>query len=398
MPNRSLTKTLVRDIKKHGDDALEQLESALKSKNLHWKEIDFNAALEDDFGPNIQSKAMRLGDDAIEAIITSGTFNKMIPRVIRHALAENPKEQYKMSGLVPTETKGECEDGTEDHGVFSDPVVQEIGELEKPPLFGIATDYMRHPKGRMTGLSLAFTRESICRDPNSYIQKQVPKIADAHNEYKENKILDTLIGYLNTFNRSGTAYNTYYEAGSVTPFPSGGPWVNAAANDFRCSDDLQTIRNMFYDHRDMVHGRPIEMNTDNLTVLTSKQNADRIRPLLLATAVEDLASCSDGQERKYIMTAEVANGMTFDLMSYQRFVDRIRLRYGVSASLAQQWWWTGRIPEFMSWVSQISPSVTRCPLGAEECQRRIVALYTSVSKGYAYITNQYAGMMLVPTD
>ena len=395
MPDKGLTQRLVKEIKKHGENALEQLDAALKSKQIGWKEIDFTAALESDFGPDMKGKVMRMGDDAIEAIITSGTFNKMIPRVIRTALAENPKEQYKMSAVVPVETKGECEDSTEDHGVFSDPEVQEIGELEKPPLFGVATDYMKHPKGRMSGLSLAFTREALCRDPNSFIQKQVPKIADAHNQYKENKILDTFIGYLHTFNRSGTAYSTYYAA-SGTSFPSGGPWVNAAYNNFLCSNDLQSVRNMFYDHRDMVHGRPIEIDTDNLTLLTSKQNADRIRPLLLASAIENDETCSGGETRKYIMTAEVANGMTFDLMSYQRFVDRIKLRYGVSASTAQQWWWAGRIPEFISWVSQISPTVTRCPLGAEECQRRVVALYTSVSKGYAYITNQYAGVMLEP--
>lgn len=398
MPKRELTQKLIGEIKRHGDVALEQFDQAMKKKSIGWMDIDVNAILEHDFGPDHRGKLTRLGDDAIEAIITSGVFNKMIPKIIRTALAENPKEQYKMSNLVPVEPKGECEDAYEDHGVFSDPQVEEVCELEKGPSFGVATDFMRHPKGKQAALSLEFTREALCRDPNGFILQQVPKIADAHNEYKENKILDTFIGYLPTFNRSGTAYNTYYEAGTATPFPNGGPWVNAAANDFLCSNDLQGIRNMIYDHRDMVHGRSIIMPTDNLTVVTSRQNADRIRPLLLATAIENDAACSGGETRKYIMTAEVANGMTFDLQWYQRFVDRIKLRYSVSDAVAQQWWWTGRIPEFIHWVSQISPTVTRCPLGAEECKRRIVAVYSSLSKGYAYIVNPYAGMMLVPTD
>jgi hypothetical protein len=148
----------------------------------------------------------------------------------------------------------------------------------------------------------------------------------------------------------------------------------------------------------MVHGRPIPVPMTGLSVVTSPQKADAVRPKLLATAIEDDVTCNGGDTVKYVMTAAVANQMTFDLLSYQRLVDRIALRWGVTADEARDWWWLGNIPEFMSWVYNIRPTVTRCPQDAESCQRRIVAQYTSLSKGYGYIRNPYRGMWFTPVE
>jgi len=400
-PNRAVTQQILRDHKKHGDAVFEELDEILEAGQIQATELDLVSCLEHDFGVGYRRDVMTMGDDAMEAIITSGTFNKMVPKIIRTALAEQPKEEYFLLNRVTIETRGECEDGYEDHGVFSDPQAEEICELQKPPMFGVATDFMTHPKGKQYGLGFAFTREAVCRDPNSFIQQQIPKISDAHNEKFENQLIDLFVGYTNTYNRSGTDYDTYYAAdGTSTPFGdgSGGPWVNAQANDLTCPADFQSARNLFYDFRDMVHGRPIPVPMTGLSVVTSPQKADAVRPKLLATAIEDDVTCNGGDSVKYIMTAQVANQMTFDLLSYQRLVDRIALRWGVTTEEARNWWWLGNIPEFMSWVYNIRPTVTRCPQDAESCKRRIVAQFTSLSKGYGYIRNPYRGMWFTPVE
>lgn len=402
MPNRKVTQRILADYQKYGGRVLSDLDDMFEAGDMKGADLDIPTILEHDFGPNWRGKITNGDQEVVEQTITSGTFNKMIPRIIRTTLSEQPKEQYLLLNRVFRETKGECEDGFEDHGVFSDPQVEDLCELQKAPQFGVATDFMTHPKGKMRGLGLSFTREALCRDPAGFIAQQVPKIADAHNNRIEDLLLDLFIGYTNTYNRSGTDYDTYYAAdGSSTPFDdgSGGPWINAQANDFVCPEDLELILQLFDGFRDMVHGRPIPVPSQGLTVVTSKKQARYINRKLAASQVEEDVTCNSGQTVKYVLTGAQANQMDFgEILGYQRFVDRIVLRYGISVAEAEGWWWVGSINEFLSWVTNIAPSVTRCPLGAEECQRRIVANYSSLSKGYGYVRNPYRALMLTPPD
>lgn len=395
------TQKLVKAIAKHGVQVTEQLSEILEGGEMEWSEIHIPTILEHDFGPDYKARILAMEHDAMEAIITSSVFNKMIPKVIRAALRANPKETYVMSNAIPAESKGECEGRYEDHGVFADIQVHEVCELQAGPLYGVATDFQRHPVAKTASAGIAWTREALCKDPNSYLAGLIPQLRDSHDEYRENKLLDAFIGHTPSYDRSGTLYDTYYAAdGSSTPFDSGasGPWINSADMDFTCSGDLQELKNLFYDMRDLVHGRPIEMDVTMLEFITSREKADAIRPLLLATAVENDAACAgDATTRHYVMTAEVANGGSFTVRGYQRLIDRIVLRHGVTEAEAKEWFWAGKLQEFLGWVYQIRPEVSRCPIGTEECLKRIVAVYTSLSKGYAYVKNPYKGVMLVPS-
>lgn len=389
MANRQLTKKVIDAYKKHGEQVLEEFDEALESKQIKPLDIDLNYCVEQDFGPNFKEKIMNMDSDAMEAIVTSGTFNKMVQRTIRYSLQENPREEYKLSAITPVESRGECEESFKDWGVFSDIKVHELCELEPSPLYGVASDYLEHPNGKTVGAGIAFTREAMCKDPNGFAMQQVPKIADAHNLYREEKLVDTLIGYNATYDRSGTLYDIFYEDGATgTPFDdgSGGPWINAASLTLTCGEDLQTVKNLFYDMTDLVHGRPMSVDVTNLNVFTSQRTRDRILPLLNATSVEKDATCpGSGDTVHYFMTPEVANGMTFNPMEYQRLISAIVSRYSLTQAQANEWIFFGKIPEFMAWVYQIRPSVTRLNLSEEAQRRRIVAQYDSISKGYAYV-------------
>jgi hypothetical protein len=402
MVNRVMTQKLVKAAAKYGDAVEQELEELIVGGSVTRNDIDLTIALEHDFGPDWRNRVKnvnRVGNDAMEAIITSGTFNKFVQAQIRATLRETPKEAYKLSNLVATENKGECEGPFKDMGVFTDMKWHPVCELEAPPLYGIGSDYQQHPQGVPGGLGVAWTREALCADPNGYLAGLIKNVRDAHDEERENQLLDAFIGYTQSYNRTGTLYDTYYESGSVTPFENGGPWVNASANGFYCWSDLTEVKEMFWDMTDMVHGRTIDIDTDNLTVVTSMQEANRMRPLLLSQAVECDNDCAgDGQTCKYIMTADVANGVTFDLIAYKRFVDRIMLRYGVTRAAAEKWWWVGKLSDFIGWAYNITPEVTRCPLGSEECRKRIVAVYTSHSKGYSWIKDPHKGILMTGED
>jgi hypothetical protein len=153
-----------------------------------------------------------------------------------------------------------------------------------------------------------------------------------------------------------------------------------------CGEDLQTVKNLFYDMTDLVHGRPMSVDVTNLNVFTSQRTRDRILPLLNATSVERESTCpGSGDLTHFFMTPEVANGMTFAPVEYQRLTSAIAARYSLTLAQAREWIFFGKIPEFMAWVFQIRPTVTRLNLSEESQRRRIVAQYDSISKGYAYI-------------
>lgn len=411
MPNgidpRRTTEKIVADYARHGDVVVEHFEEMLESKDLTYRDIDLQVALEHDLQKtNVQHRLETLSRDTLEQIITSGIFNKMIAPIFRATLREQPKEQYLLLSQLngSAETKGECEDGFKDFGVFSDPQVAELcDEMDRPPAFGMSSDYMTHPTGTSIGLELQWTRQAVCRDPNGFLLQQVPKIADAHNNWIENRLIDLLIGYNNTWNMSGTDYATYYgpDAAVTTPFGNGtsGPWINAGANDLICPEDLDSIRDMFFEFRDIVHGRPVNVSDSGLSVLTSKKHAAYILKKMAAQQIEEDVTCSSGGTVKYIMSGDVANSMTFSSVTgYHRLVDAIVTRHGVTKAEAEKWFWLGNLSEFIRWVYNRRPAVTRCPLGREECSREIVAVYTSRSKGYGYVLNPMRGMMFVPTE
>lgn len=405
MPNRAYTQKILSALKRHKSrpqqvwDALEQ-EMSSEDAALTWRDIDYTAVLEHDFGQGYRNTIQSAGHDALEAVLTSGTFNKMILNTIRHALRETPKEAYKLSGMVTSESKGECEGRYKDWGVFSDIKVNEVCELEMGNLWGIATDYQEHPRGVSVAAGLAWTREALCADPNGYLLQQVPKLRDAHDEWKEDRLVDSFIGHTSSYDRSGTLYDTYYESATATVFDNGGPWVNASGAGFTCGSDLEEVRDLFHDMVDLVHGRRFYNDVDNMQVITSYDKSRAVRPILLSTEVRCDEPCdSDAQTCTYIMTGDVARGgMQVNVTSYDRMTDAIVDRYGISAAAAASWMWFGpSVNEFLGWVYQIPPQITRCPISGDDCAKRIVARYDSLSKGYSYIKEPQKGLIITGT-
>lgn len=400
MADRQKTLALIKEIKRHGDVALEQLDSILEQgpeAGLHIYDLDLRAALEHDFGPGYRDRVENMESAALEAIVTSGMFHKMVQRQIRFGLMENPREQYKLLSLVPSETKGECEGNYRDWGVFSDFRVQKLSELQKAPLYGIATDYLDHPQGEMYGNALAWTREAMCKDPNGFIQTQVPKLVDAHQFEIELNLLDTLLGYEYTYDRSGTEYNIYYDDGTVFDDGTSGPWQNSLPLAIECPSSFDSLKDLWRNMTDLVHGRPIEWNETNMQVLTSLEQASALRKILKSTQVEEDVTCA-GSTFKYVMTPQVANDLDFNPVGYRRMVDKIVERYGVTEAQAQQWMWFGNIAEFMGLVYQIRPRAMRVPIGSEEYRRRIVAMYTTESKWYSYVKDPQKGVLVTDVD
>lgn len=405
MADRQLTQKLVKEIKKHGEPALEALDAAISlgpEKGLHFKDLDLRVALEEDLGAGYNLAMLNAKEEtAIEAVVTSGMFHKMVQRIIRFGLQQTPEEEYMLMNRVTPESIGECEEGYRDWGIFSDFDVHELSELQKAPLYGLAADYLDHPVGKPYGNAIAWTREALCKDPNRFIMSQLPGLITAHSRKYESLLLDSLIGYNNTWNRSGTVYDIYYGDGSGTVFTDGsssGPWVNSIALEFTCPRDFEDLKAIWRDFTDMVHGRPEEFSETGLDVFTSLETRDSLRKLLQSTEIEEDVTCGDATTLRYRMTPQVANNLEFNPMGYRRLVSKIVERYGVTEAEAQKWMWFGHLGEFLSLVYQVRPTAQRVPLAGEEFRRRIVAMYTTYSKGYTYVRNPKKGVLVTNVE
>ena len=60
-------------------------------------------------------------------------------------------------------------------------------------------------------------------------------------------------------------------------------------------------------------------------------------------------------------------------------------------------WFGSDINAFIGLVYQIRPEVTRINISGEMQEKRIVAKWTSLSKGYSYVKDPFRGFMCTPT-
>lgn len=403
MADRNATMKIIQDYKKHGDVVLEALDQVISlgpEKGMNWRDLDLRAALEADLGPDYRSRIERNDDDsALEAVITSGIFHKMVQRMIRFGLTQNPKEENMLLRMTPVESIGECDEGYIDWGVFDDFEVHEVSELQMGPLYGISTDYLKHPNGKAYANALAWTREALCKDPNGFIQRRVPALVQAHQDKQEERLVDVLIGYNTTWNRSGVVYDIYYDDGSGSYFEDGssGPWINSLQADFVCPADFEPLKAVWRDFTDMVHGRPENFRETGLDVFTSLETASALRKLLQSTQVEEDVACGSST-MKYVMTPQVANDLDFSPVGYRRMVSKIMERYSVTEAEAQKWIWFGHVSDFMALVYNVRPEARRVTLSSEDQRRRIVALYDTYSKWYVYVKNPKAGTLVTHVE
>ena len=401
MADRQMTEKLIKEIKKHGESALEAIDQAMEmgpeKGGIGLYDFDLRVALEHDLGVGYRDRVGDMSEPAIEAIITSGMFHKMVQRQIRFGLMENPREQYKLLSMIAAEDKDECGESYRDWGVFADMDVHELTELQKAPLYSLATDYLDHPVGKMYGNAMAWTREAMCKDPNGFVRSKMMALVDAHQNKIEDRLLDALVGYNYTYDRSGTEYAVYYGDGTIFTDGANGPWVNSLPLAIDCPDSFEELKQLWRDMTDLVHGRPIMWNESAMSVITSLEQASALRKILNSTQVEEDVTCA-GKTFKYIMTPQVASDISFVPMGYRRFAEKVEARYGVTTAEAREWMFFGQLNEFMGLIYQIRPRSMRVPLAGEEFRRRIVAMYTTESKFYPWIKDPQKGVMVTYAD
>ena len=88
-----------------------------------------------------------------------------------------------------------------------------------------------------------------------------------HFTKQEELLLDAFIGYTRAMTAPGRCETrTTLKTAALRRSPVV-PAVHGSTRrqlDFGCSADLQSVRDLFYDMRDLVHGRPIDMDSNNL--------------------------------------------------------------------------------------------------------------------------------------
>lgn len=274
-------------------------------------------------------------------------------------------EEFVLSRLVqtiPTRLDGERIPG-----------VGRLGDVATPihpgmpyPHVGLGEDYVETPGTTKHGLIVPITREAIFFDRTGLVLRRAAEVGQILGLSKEKRIIDTVIGAVNTYRWNGQNYRTYYRASE------GGPWVNALAdNELVDWTSVDKAENLFAEMLDPATGEPILVEATTVLVTPAYRQAAR--------------RIFFGQE--YSVQTPAGTMTTGNLLrSYRVYESRLLYRRiiasGVPAEQARTWWFMGDFAKAFAYMENWPITVTQSPPGSEaEFTQDIVVRFKASERG-----------------
>ncbi len=152
---------------------------------------------------------------------------------------------------------------------------QIVKEGEDFPVFGTNEEWSLAPPTQKRGYRVQLTREIIQADKTGLVVMRAQGVGRSLGINKEKRQLDCVFGITNTYNRNGTASDT---------FRTSGPYVNNQVNALSDWTSLQTSRLLFAAINDPNTGEPILALIKVLAVPQALE--DTANRIIHATSVE----------------------------------------------------------------------------------------------------------------
>lgn len=147
-------------------------------------------------------------------------------------------------------------------------VAQVVAEREEYPYVGLNEEWTMTPPTDKRGFIVPVTREIIMLDKTGLVVAAAQKTGRAMGLNKEKRVLDVVFGVVNTYNRNGTATNTYLTSGA---------YINQTSNTLSDWTSIQTAELLFDAITDPNTGEPITGSIDTIIVPTAlRRTANRI--------------------------------------------------------------------------------------------------------------------------
>jgi len=309
--------------------------------------------------------------EASDAVDVTAFLNVTGQIIYSQILESYRHEAFAASRLVrtiPTRLDGEKIPGTS--GIPE--TMTEVLPGMPYPHVGFSERYVETPSTTKHGLIVAVTREAIFFDRTHIVLRQAAEVGETLGRLKEKRILDVIVGAVNTYRENGVSYDTYYAAGA------GGPWVNVLTqNPLVDWSSVDRAEQLFAGMSDPVTGEPILIRPN--TVLVPSALRHTARRVFHATAISFAA---DGSPTATTAPNPLADYRVFDSqLLYQRIVAS-----GIPADTAKTWWFLGDFARAFAYMENWPLTVTQSAPGSEaDFTQDIVVRFKASERGTAAV-------------
>lgn len=236
------------------------------------------------------------------------------------------------------------------------------------PHVGFGENYVETPATTKHGLIVPVTREAIFFDRTHLVLLQAAEVGQTLGRRKEARILDVILGAVNTYRQNGISYNTYYAAGQS------GPWVNALGqNPLQDWSNVDRAEQLFAEMKDPVSGEPLLIRPRAVLVPPSLRHV--ARRIFQATTITFTA---EGSATATTAPNPLGQYQVYDSqLLYQRIVAS-----GISADAAKSWWFLGDFSRAFAYMENWPLTVTQSAPGSEaDFTQDIVVRFKASERG-----------------
>jgi hypothetical protein len=272
-------------------------------------------------------------------------------------------EEFVASRLVetiPTRLDGEKIPGVARVGDVAEPVAPGMPY----PTYGFGEDYIETPSTVKHGLIVPVTREAIFFDRTNLVLQRASEVGQVLGLHKEKRLLDVMLGAVNTYNRNGTVLDTYQTSG---------PWVNHRAdNELRDWTSADAAEQLLAAMLDPHTGEPILVAARHVLVTPAYRHA--------------AARVFEATDIRYTTGPTETTASNPLAGQYTVHASRLLLRRivasGIDEAAARGWWFLGDFRRAFAYMENWPITVTQAPAGSEaEFTHDIVVRYKASERG-----------------
>lgn len=337
-------------------------------------------------GAGFDFSSNRLSEAAIDptAFLNISLFNLSVAGLVNARILEAfTKPQYigkDMVTTVPTNMNGHKIIGTTGINPQTSAAKNRApGASHASVQFGEA--WQTTPETVEQALKIEVTREAVFFEQASgEVMRQADTVGDELAYGQEKDICDTVIGVTASYNRSGTAYNTYQTSS---------PYINDHSNPFTDETDVDDARALLLGMTDPDTGREIDVTI--ATILCSPYKELTFREQIFGSTVQLSTQLSSEVAQRIKLTQSAINQVakgTLQLMPLtQIWHNRMVAADGLnlSAANAKAYWWWGDTKRAFEWHENWP--LTPWQAAATEMvmkDRGLIAVHGANYRGVAY--------------
>jgi hypothetical protein len=304
--------------------------------------------------------------EAVDPVNLSAFTNITGNMIFEAALASYTAPEFIGNELV-TEEKS-TRDGGFDTGLAPiDDDAMIVKEGEEFPSVKFGEDYIKIPTSVKRGLKIGITRELVFFDQTGKIIEQAQTIGGRLGTNKEKRILRTVLGIDNGFERKGVARNTYVLTGG------GDPRVNAKASTTLTDyTSIDTAMQLFADmNDDRAVGEPISVMPDTMLIPWGLQwTAKRI---LNATELRVVTNTTNTA-----ITPNIVPGMR---VISSPWIGNLLVAAGSTAANAAKYWYLGQFKKAFKYRTLFPFQVKAAQHDKDDFERDVIAQFRADERG-----------------